>query len=162
MQARSRQAVSSGNNAMLRIATILHPTDFSTFSEHAFQMACSVARDHGSRLIVLHVAVPPVVGYGGAMTPPPEGDWKALEDQLHRVLPPDANIHVEHRLEEGVPAAEIVRVARETNCDLIVMGTHGRGGLARLLMGSVAEHVVRKATCSVLVVKTPFAESPAT
>jgi universal stress protein A len=145
---------------MLRIATILHPTDFSPRSEHAFHLACSLARDHGGRVIVLHVAEPPVVGYGGAITPPPEGDWKALEAQLRRVQAPGARVPVEHRLEEGDPVAEILRVAREGNCDLIVMGTHGRTGLAHLLMGSVAERVVRKATCAVLVVKSPFPESP--
>ena len=144
---------------MLRFATILHPTDFSPLSDHAFRLACSVARDHGSRLIVLHVAVPPVVGYGGPMTPPPGGDWKALEEQLNGITAQDNKIPVEHRLEEGNPAPEILRVARETQCDLIVMGSHGRGGVARLLMGSVAEHVMRKATCPVLVVKTPLPES---
>ena len=139
---------------MLKIATILHPTDFSPPSEHAFQLACSLARDHGGRVIVLHVAVPPVVGQGGALTPPLEGDWKALEDQLFRVQSPDVKIPIEHRLEEGNPAAEILRVAEEVKCDLIVIGSHGRTGLARILMGGVAEHVVRKATCPVLVVKS--------
>jgi len=147
---------------MLRIATILNPTDFSHLSEHAFHLACSLARDHEGRLIVLHVAVPPVVGYGGAMTPPPEGDWKALDEQLRHVQASDPKIPVEHLLEEGDPAAEILRVAAEINCDLIVMGMHGRRGVARLLMGSAAEHVVRKATCPVLVVKTPLPERPAT
>jgi nucleotide-binding universal stress UspA family protein len=147
---------------MLRIETILHPTDFSPHSEHAFHVACSLARDHGGRVIVLHVAVPPVVGHGGAITPPPEGDWKALEMQLALVRPSDGKISVEHRLDEGNPASEILRVAEESQCNLIVMGTHGRSGVARLLMGSVAEHVVRRATCSVLVVKAPFSEIPAT
>ena len=146
---------------MLRFATILHPTDFSPLSERAFHLACSLARDHGSRLIVLHVAVPPVVGYGGPMTPPPEGDWKALEEQLNGILAPENKIQVEHRLEEGNPVAEILRVAQETNCDLLVMGSHGRRGVSRLLMGSVAEHVMRRAKCPVLVVKTPLPESPA-
>jgi universal stress protein A len=144
---------------MLRIATILHPTDFSPRSEHAFHLACSLARDHGGRVIVLHVAEPPVVGYGGAMTPPPEGDWNALDEKLREIQATDATVPVEHRLEEGDPITEILRTAQESKCDLIVMGTHGRTGLAHLLMGSVAEQVVRKATCPVLVVKTPFAEN---
>lgn len=147
---------------MLQLAAILHPTDFSPSSEHAFHLACSLARDHGARLIVLHVAIPPVVGYGGTMTPPPEGDWEALEEQLRHVQTPDATISVEHLLREGDPVAEILRVAEESKCDLIVMGTHGRRGAARLLMGSVAEHVVRKAACPVLVVKTPLSGSLAT
>jgi universal stress protein A len=141
---------------MLRIATILHPTDFSPIAEHAFHLACSLARDHGGRIIVLHVAEPPIVGYGGVMTPPPKGDWKAMEDQLARVYVPDARIPIEHLLVEGTPVAEILRVAQESNCDLIVMGSHGRTGLAHLLMGSVAEHVVRKATCPVLIAKSPY------
>jgi nucleotide-binding universal stress UspA family protein len=63
---------------------------------------------------------------------------------------------VERRLEEGLAVTEVLRVAQEVNADLIVMGTHGRTGLARLLMGSVAEQVLRKALCPVLTVKTPF------
>jgi len=62
---------------------------------------------------------------------------------------------------EGDVATEILRLAQETGSDLIVMGTHGRTGLARLLMGSVAEQVVRKAPCPVLTVKTPFPAAPA-
>ena len=102
----------------------------------------------------MHVAVPPVVGYGGLLTPPPEGDWKALEDQLAQIKAPDASFRVEHRLETGNPVTEIARVALETRADLIVMGSHGRTGLARLLMGSVAEHIVlREGPCAVLIVK---------
>jgi universal stress protein A len=144
---------------MFRIATILHPTDFSPQSEHAFHLACSLARDHAGRVIVLHVAEPPLVAPGGGMTPPlPGGVWEAIETQLRGVQTPDAKVPVEHRLEEGKPADEILRVAQDVKCDLIVMGTHGRTGLAHFLMGSVAEQVVRKATCAVLVVKTPFPE----
>ncbi len=144
---------------MLQIATILHPTDFSTLSEHAFHLACSLARDHGSRLIVLHVAVPPVIGYGESQTPPPGGEWKALEDRLAQVQSSDSKIPITHRIELGDPAAEILRVAEEIKCDLIVLGSHGRGAIARLLMGNVAEHVVRRATCPVLVVKSPIPDS---
>jgi nucleotide-binding universal stress UspA family protein len=60
------------------------------------------------------------------------------------------------RLGEGDPAAEILRVAREINCDMIIMGTHGATGLQRLLMGSVAEGVARAAICPVVILKTPF------
>ena len=59
---------------MLHLERILHPTDFSPLAENAFHMACSLARDHGGRVIVLHVAVPPVIGPGGGLlTPPPGG-----------------------------------------------------------------------------------------
>jgi universal stress protein A len=153
--------VAGSNDAMLRIATILHPTDFSPLSEHAFHLACSLARDHGGQVIVLHVVEPPVVAPDGVMSPPPPGGvWGAIEDRLCQFRAPEPNVLVQHRLEEGTPTDMILCVAREVNCDLIVMGTHGRTGLAHLLMGSVAEQVVRKATCAVLVVKTPFPENP--
>ena len=143
---------------MLHLGTILHPTDFSPLSDNAFQLACSLARDHGGRVIVLHVAVPPVIGPGGGVLPPPGGDWEALDRQLQMIQPSDPDVPVEYRLEGGDPAAEILRVARESHCDLIVLGSHGRTGLARLLMGSVADQIVRKAHCLVLVVKAPFPE----
>ena len=63
------------------------------------------------------------------MTPPPEGDWKSLEDKLFRIDAADGKIPIQHRLEEGDPVSEILRVATETHCDLIVVGTHGRTGL---------------------------------
>jgi nucleotide-binding universal stress UspA family protein len=63
---------------------------------------------------------------------------------------------VEHWIFQGDPATEILAAAEKIKCDLIVMGTHGRTGLGRLLMGSVAEQVVRKAPCPVLTVKTPL------
>lgn len=138
---------------MLRLRTILHPTDFSLPAERAFQVACSLARDAEALIVILHVAVPPVVGYGSAMAPPPQGDWKAMEDRLYGIEPPDPTIRVQYRLETGTPTGEIVRVAKATEADLIVMGSHGRTGLARLLMGSVAEHVVREAPCAVLIIK---------
>jgi nucleotide-binding universal stress UspA family protein len=64
-------------------------------------------------------------------------------------------VRVEHRLVAGDPGAEILRAAREEPCDLIVMGTHGRTGLGRVLLGSVAEQVVRRAPCPALTVKAP-------
>lgn len=131
--------------------TILHATDFSASADSAFQVACSLAQQYGARLMVVHVAVPPVVGYGSATAPPSEGDWNALEQKLSQVRPRDESLRVEHRLLLGTPAAEIIRLAQETRAGLIVLGTHGRTGLSRVLMGSVAEHVVRNA----LVVKTP-------
>ncbi len=146
---------------MLRIGTILHPTDYSPLAEHAFHLACSLARDHGARLLVLHVEVPPALGPGGNLVPPPGGDRAALERQLRQVQAPDPKVPVRYRLEVGDPVAEILRVAEEVKCDLIVMGMHGRSWLAHLLIGSVAEQVVRKAACPVLVVKAPFPEKTA-
>ena len=142
---------------MIRNATILHPTDFSPLSAHAFHVSCSLAREHSGRIIVLHVAELPVIAPSDAMIPPPPGGIRqAIAEQLRGIQAPDNKVVVVHRLEEGDPVSEILRVASESKCDLIVMGTHGRTGLAHQLMGSVAEQVVRKATCPVLIVKTPL------
>lgn len=146
---------------MLAIQTILCPTDFSEASKCAFRLACSLARDHGARLIVLHVAPPPQkVGYDGKPLVPglPEGYQNDLENRLTQFRAQVTDVSVETRLEEGFAATEILRIARETPCDLIVLATHGRTGLWRLLMGSVAEQVVRKARCPVLAVKAPSSQ----
>jgi nucleotide-binding universal stress UspA family protein len=146
---------------MFPIRTILHPTDFSTYSDNAFRLASALARDHGSRLIVLHVSTPLVVAYGDMILPAAKVDYKQLKDKLLALAGPEP-VRVEHLLEEGEPVPEILRVARETNCDLIVMGTHGRRGVGRLLMGSVAEQVMRQAPCPVVTVKTPIPQTAPT
>jgi nucleotide-binding universal stress UspA family protein len=145
---------------MLPIHTILHATDFSEHSTCAWQLACALTRDYGSRLIALHVAPRPVlVGAEGALPPHPDLHLEGARTQLERLAVPAGNVRAERRLEEGDPAAQILRVATEVHADLIVMGTHGRTGLSRLVMGSVAEEVVRKSPCPVLTVKTPVPES---
>jgi nucleotide-binding universal stress UspA family protein len=85
-----------------------------------------------------------------------------MEGALNRLGAGDTRIQVEHRLEEGDAAVQILRVAQETGCNLIVLGTHGRTGLGRLLMGSVAEQVLRMASCPVLTVRAPFPPSEPT
>jgi nucleotide-binding universal stress UspA family protein len=141
---------------MLPVRTILHATDFSDHSNYAFRLACSLARDYGARLIVLHVAEPPVVIHPEGVVVPFPSDFK---DQLWRELQllqsDKPKVTVEPCLADGEVVPEILRVAGESRCDLILMGTHGRTGLSRLLMGSVAEQVVRKAPCPVLTVKLP-------
>jgi nucleotide-binding universal stress UspA family protein len=144
---------------MWPIKTILHPTDFSEGSQDAFRLACSVARDQGARLVILHVTSIPdlaYTGYGSPGSPLAVEEYLAKAQQnLKRLRSPDPQLPVEHRLEEGDPALEILRVAAEAKADLIVMGTHGQTGLRHLLMGSVAEQVVRKAPCPVLSLRTP-------
>jgi nucleotide-binding universal stress UspA family protein len=85
-----------------------------------------------------------VVGDGRMMLPPPL-DLKELRTQLQQLRPRDLKVPVEHWIFQGDPATEILAAAEKIKCDLIVMGAHGRTGLGRLLMGSVAEQVVRKA-----------------
>jgi nucleotide-binding universal stress UspA family protein len=135
------------------IRVILHPTDFSVDSEAALRVARWLAREHGARLIILHVAVLEDLLAG---TPAAEVDQlyrKALEDVRKRVEGPDLKHRVECMLRRGYAAEGILQTAEELASDLIVMGTNGRSGLRRLLMGSVAEHVLAKADCPVLVAK---------
>lgn len=141
---------------MLALKTILHATDFSPHSEYAFRLACSLARDHGAKVVVLHVLTPPpAVSYGELIVEPDAALVQQGWEQLRKIHAPDPSVPLEHRLEQGFAASEIVRVAEEIQADMIVLGTHGRSGLGRLLMGSVAEQVVRKAPCPVLTVKSP-------
>jgi nucleotide-binding universal stress UspA family protein len=143
---------------MLPIRTVLYATDFSPSADFAFRVACALARDYGARLIALHVAAPPIVGFGEGVIPPqPEEYEAAVRVKLRQLQPRDPNVPVDHRFVEGDPADEIVRAAREGLADVIVLGTHGRTGLGRLIMGSVAEKVVRRAGCAVLAVKAPTA-----
>jgi nucleotide-binding universal stress UspA family protein len=146
--------------AMLAIHTILQPTDFSESSRHAFRLACALAWDYGARVIRLHVAAPPAaVDAESASFPQPEGYLERLRKQLEQVAPRDLEVPVEHRVTEGHPATEILRVAEETCCDVIVMGTHGRTGLGRLFLGSVAEQVLRRAPCPVVTARVPVREA---
>jgi nucleotide-binding universal stress UspA family protein/quercetin dioxygenase-like cupin family protein len=147
---------------MSRIRTILHPTDFSENARYAFRSACIMARENDATLLVLHVMGPSA------------GPWQRQlpSDPMRAVMPQnlwaqfpwdqpsDPKIREEHRVAEGNPAEEILRLASLVPCDLIVMGTHGRSGLGRFLTGSVAEEVMRKAVCPVFVVRIPLRPAP--
>jgi nucleotide-binding universal stress UspA family protein len=134
---------------MLPIRQILVPFDWAESSHLAFQLAASLAREYGAQLSVLYAVPLPVVAYG----PPPENYLLHLREELCCMKPSDPKTCVKYLLVEGPAATAILQTATETHCDLIVMGTHGRTGLKRLLMGSVAEEVVRKAPCPVMIVK---------
>jgi nucleotide-binding universal stress UspA family protein len=137
------------------IRLILHPTDFSDASEAALRVARSLARDLGARLLILHVMPSEIVVSEAVIPVDPATCRTALEAKRERLDGPDLKHPVEVRLGQGTPADESVRVAQEVRCDLIVMGTHGRTGLGRLLLGSVAESVLQRADCPVIVVKGP-------
>jgi len=143
---------------MLPIKTILHPTDFSEQSEQAFRVACAVARDYGARVVVTHAVVLPMHAYRelGPLVPEPALMEDEVRQSLQALRPPDPVVAIEHRVCKGDAATEIVALAEDLKADLIVMGTHGRTGLKRLALGSVAEAVLRRAPCPVLTVKTAF------
>jgi nucleotide-binding universal stress UspA family protein len=142
------------------IQQILHPTDFSASSAAALRVARALARDQGARLTLLHVIQIEVI-HGvvpTAVNPQAERDW--AERMAEWAEGPDLKYPVETRVVEGLGTAEILQTAGELGCDLIVMGTHGRTGLGRLLMGSIAEAVLRGAHCPVLTVKAATPQTP--
>jgi nucleotide-binding universal stress UspA family protein len=130
---------------MFHVRKILYPTDFSSFSNQAYLHAVALAESYAASLTVLYVCTPGV----------PDAERRHWRNQLEQIRPIDPGIPAHHIFLEGDPASEIVRYSRDAGMDLIVMGTHGRTGVERLLMGSVAEQVLRDAPCSVLVVKLP-------
>jgi nucleotide-binding universal stress UspA family protein len=141
---------------MLNIKTILHATDFSKPSEYALRFACALARDYKARLLLLHVVEPPVY-YGelGMTVPLPANFHENLRIRLSHLVPAESGVPVDTLLVEGNAARQIRRIAEEEHCSLVVLGTHGRTGLSRVLLGSVAEDVVRHSRVPVLTLKTP-------
>jgi nucleotide-binding universal stress UspA family protein len=146
--------------------TILVPHDFSSCANHAAALARDVAKVHGARLILLHVAeLPPMLGPGATVVPDEGGAPINVKDYALR----SSGAHLEDlgkRLRaEGVvvtgvattgnAASEIAECAKREGADLIVMGTHGRTGLAHVVLGSVTEKVVRHSTVPVLTVRVP-------
>jgi universal stress protein A len=136
---------------------ILFPTDFSPASHGALHWATSLARDSEATLLIAHVEEPPMAYGGGELyyAGTDEVTQEELKKTLLQVVPTDHNVAYDHILLVGDPATAIVHAAEKEEADLIVMGTHGRSGLSRLLMGSVAETVIRKAKCPVLTIKQP-------
>jgi nucleotide-binding universal stress UspA family protein len=142
------------------IKNVLMPTDFSPTSKRALEYAQALASRFGAKLHLLHVLAYPMSGVAT-----PEAYWVELTD-LRKRLRDDvdrdmaalaaslAGIELSTKVLDGPPAPTIVAAAKDLGCDLIVMGTHGHSGIAHLLLGSVAERVVRTAPCPVLTVSS--------
>jgi nucleotide-binding universal stress UspA family protein len=140
---------------MIEIETILLPVDFSKGSDLATTFAISLAQEYKAKLHVLHV-YELVPQYDYLAKEFLEVRKTKLEEALANVIPAEskATIDVEEILAEGTPVHHtIVEKAKELGDDVIVIATHGRTGLAHVFLGSVAEHVIRHATCPVLVVR---------
>ena len=143
---------------MIQIHRILCPIDFSDFSSRAFEHAVAIARWYDSTIAVLHVAATPsVVVYAPGPAPVPTAVLTSdARDQLlasmQRVAESKAGsaVPLEFEIREGNAADEILASAASHPTDLVVIGTHGRSGFERLVLGSVAEKVLRKAACPVL------------
>lgn len=147
---------------MINLQRILLPTDFSEHARDTVDYACALAEKFDAELHVLHVLqdLVAMVPEPGLAYPPP-GDYmtelrESAEQALQQVVDPQwaAGKSVVRVTRQGPPFLEIIRYARENEVDLIVMGTHGRTGLAHMLLGSVAEKVVRKSPCPVLTVRS--------
>jgi nucleotide-binding universal stress UspA family protein len=150
----------------IEIRQILCPTDFSEPSARAFEHALALAAWYQASVTVLHVlpepmmVAAPALPYAftpalvdGSLRDAVQGDLSSLVGPANR-----AGLHAVAELRDGSPATETVRVAQELRADLIVMGTHGRAGFPRWVLGSVAETVLRRAPCPVLTVPPRAAE----
>lgn len=146
---------------------ILSATDFSEDSSFALSYAEELAKRFTAEIILLHVdqALPPVmispdmgpVMDVGAMTRIGEEQRMAAQKELDKLVNRmrEAGLKARSLLKVGSPFVEIIHAAQGDGADLIVMGTHGRTGIAHMLMGSVAERVVQKAHCPVLTIRHP-------
>lgn len=138
------------------LPVIVFATDFSHPSDAALPHAAALARQKGAKLLIVHVEEPPLAYGGGELYYGiPEPDPARIRAMLEAVRPADPTLPFEQRLAMGDPAAEICRIASDEGAEMIVIGTHGRSGLFRLVMGSVAESVLRRAPCPVLVYRDP-------
>jgi universal stress protein A len=145
---------------------ILCPVDFSEHSQRAVRFAALLARSFGSQITLLHVNDPVLVATSAIVFAERAEDETRAE--LNRLLDEalaDGRHHVRDvtiLVAEGDPSEQIATVAEEHGIDLIVMGTHGRGPIMHMVLGSVAERVVRTAPCPVLTVREPRAPIAAT
>ncbi len=135
---------------------IMCPIDFSDYSDVALGYASQLASESGATLFLIHVddtQVPYDAGFAGYVPPPHEAE--RMSEILRAKRPTVDGVPCEHHLLVGHPADAIVEFSKAHGIDLIVMGTHGRTGVSRFLMGSIAEAVVRQSECPVLTVKQP-------
>jgi nucleotide-binding universal stress UspA family protein len=146
---------------MIALKKILVPTDFSECSEAALRYGRALAAAFGATLHLLHVVQDPYTQpWSAEAFPAPLGDlleqWQAqARARLVELVPDAERASTMVAVQVGSPFFEVIRYAQEQGIDLIVLGTHGRGPLGHVLLGSVAERVVRKAPCPVLTVRHP-------
>ena len=144
----------------MAIEKILYATDYSDESRHALSVATALARATGAGLLIVHVSPYEPYPVGELFDEEPKPSPIDL-DPLREVVPLDPEVPFGHRLVYGEPAEEIVKLAREENTAMIVIGTRGATGLTHLLTGSVAEAVIRQAPCPVVAVRQPMpSEAP--
>ncbi|MHC4183031.1 MAG: universal stress protein [Planctomycetota bacterium] len=149
---------------MVKLQKILCPIDFSENSLEALKYAAHTALKENATVYLIHIVDSRVYDYGGPIYEPitpvmkpaiDQASKDQLTDKLLEKVPKEIEGRVETVVSFGVPFVEIIKAARDYDIDLIIMGTRGRSGVSHMLIGSVAEKVVRKAPCPVLTVRTP-------
>lgn len=138
--------------------TILVPTDFSDCADEALEYALKLAKPLDATVRIMHAYLVPAAGWEGDWAPPPDmitqleanirAKLDAILSKAQRTLPSTTST-----LFNGDPRDAVLKAAGDLNADLIVMGSHGRRGIARALLGSVTEHVLRRAPCAVLAIR---------
>jgi nucleotide-binding universal stress UspA family protein len=147
----------------MKLDSILFPTDFSHYNDAALEYASTLAAEANAKLYIVHVhdtrdLNTPIGDTGFVYEVAWREEGMVARDRLDKVVPTDASVKFEHHYLTGRPVDEILAFAADNQIDLIVMASHGRSGISRLLMGSLAEGVMRKAPCPVLIVKQPVGE----
>jgi len=146
----------------LALQTIVAATDLSDVGDRAVDTACRLAADHGGRVLLVHVierpATPNPLYAHYLRMPAPEEEQRAVEAidaALRERVPAALRARVPHEaiVPLGQPADEIVRLAADRGASLVVVASHGRGGLARVVLGSVSSRVAARAPCPVLIVR---------
>jgi nucleotide-binding universal stress UspA family protein len=146
-----------------RVQRILLATDLSEASDAATTSALDLAHDLGAELLVLSVIDPAVGSYPGAPAAARVDQLRDLRERAARDLVLRGRregLRISSIVWQGEPGEAIVEAAASEQVDLVVVGSHGRGSVGRLLLGSVSEHVVREAPCPVLVVRKPRRSAP--
>lgn len=137
------------------VRRILLATDLSAASEGATRQAIDLARDLGATLLIVSVIDPAIRGAAGGRVARMDQRRRAREDAAQEIVirGRQAGVQVSFMIWEGDPGPSIIDAAASEQVDLVIVGSHGRGQMGRLLSGSVSEHVVRNARCPVLVVR---------
>ena len=142
---------------MMQFKTLMVATDFSPLSEKAIDYAVMTAKQFGAKILLTHVLDPITVTTTDALmfSDNSEALRKIAEEMMKNLVEilKEKGVTVEPVLIKGSAASEIISKASQSRVDLIVMGTHGRKGIEHLLLGSVAESVIRSAACPVMVVR---------
>ena len=139
----------------INLTRVLVAVDFSPTSDKAFAYAIEFARVFGAGVLVVHIVEDPIL-YAPTTDPSYRADFETMVQRKFDSLVEHRNcdgLSIQTMIKAGSPFYEIIQLAGTEDCELIIMGTHGHGPLQHVLMGSVAEKVVRKAKCPVLVVR---------